>query len=218
MNRTVRFRFAPLVSLALLACGPEQVTIQVTIPDDAGVEAPLPGVRLVLVPYNRDSILQVLENRAPSTRPSTTGLDSLFQLFRDPFNAYLTASRRMREDSTAETAAAAERARQELARVRAQVSPGIDSLRARIAAWEDTAFAAYDSITASLVTRGRPAVIDSTRSDGWTTVTVPGKGWWITARAINLQDPNTEWYWNVPATGDTVRLSPQNGRARPRFR
>lgn len=178
----------------------------------------MPGVRLVLVPYNRDSILKVLENRAPSPRPSTTELDSLFQAFREPFNAYLTASRRRREDSTAETVAAAEHARQELARVRALVSPRADSLRTRIAAWEDTAFAAYDSITASLVRRGQPAVIDSTRADGWATVTVPGRNWWITARAINLQDPNTEWYWNVPAAGDTIRLSPQNGRARPRFR
>lgn len=218
MNRTALFRSVPWVTLALLACGPDQISIQVMIPDDAGVEAPLPGARLVLVPYNRDSILQVLENRAPSPRPSTTELDSLFQAFREPFNAYLTASRRLREDSTAGTVAAAERARQELARVRALVSPRADSLRTRIAAWEDTAFAAYDSITASLVRRQQPAVIDSTRADGWATVTVPGKNWWITARAINLQDPNTEWYWNVPAAGDTIRLSPQNGRARPRFR
>lgn len=218
MKRTALFRSVPLVTLALLACGPDQISIQVMIPDDAGVEAPLPGARLVLVPYNRDSILQVLENRAPSPRPNTAELDSLFQAFREPFNAYLTASRRLREDSTAETVAAAERARQDLARVRALVSPRADSLRARIAAWEDTAFAAYDSITASLVRRGKPAVIDSTRADGWTTVTVPGKNWWITARAINLQDPNTEWYWNVPAAGDTIRLTPQNGRARPRFR
>lgn len=218
MKRTALFRSVPLVALALLACGPDQISIQVMVPDDAGVEAPLPGARLVLVPYNRDSILQVLENRAPSPRPSTTGLDSLFQAFREPFNAYLTASRRLQEDSTAETVAAAERARRDLARVRALVSPRADSLRARIAAWEDTAFAAYDSITASLVRRGKPAVIDSTRADGWATVTLPGKHWWITVRAINLQDPNTEWYWNVPAAGDTIRLTPQNGRARPRFR
>jgi hypothetical protein len=205
--------------LAALACGgPDQISIQVVIPDEAGVEAPVPGARVVLVPYNRDSLLKVLENRAPSPRPSTTELDSLFQLFREPFNAYLAASRRLRDDSTAETAAAAERARQELARVRMAVSPRIDSLRARIAAWEDTAFAAYDSITASLVRRGQQAVIDSTRADGWTRVTVPASGWWVTARAINLQDPNTEWYWNVPATGDTIRLTPRNGRPRPRFR
>ena len=210
------FHSLPLV--ALLACGPDQASIQVVIPDEAGAEAPVRGVRLVLVPYNRDSILQVLENRAPSPRPSTTELDSLFQAFREPFNAYLSASRRLREDSTAETAAAAESARQELARVRARISPRADSLRARIAAWEDTAFASYDSITASLVRRGQPAVIDSTRADGWTTVTVPGKGWWVTARAINVQDPNTEWYWNVPAAGDTIHLSSRNGRPRPRFR
>jgi hypothetical protein len=218
VNRTAIFRFVPLVSLALLACGSDQVTVQVIVPDDAGVEAPVPGVRLLVVPYNRDSILQALENRAPSPRPSTSELDSLFQAFRGPFNAYLTASRRLREDSTPAAAAAAEEARQALARVRKQVTPRADSIRARIAAWEDTAFASFDSITGALIYRGKPAVVDSTRSDGWATVPVPGKRWWLTARAINLQDPNTEWYWNVPVTGDTIRLTPQNGRTRPRFR
>lgn len=188
------------------------------MPDDAGVETPVPGVRLLIVPYNRDSLLQVLENRAPSPRPSTTELDSLFQVFREPFNAYLAASRRLQQDSTPAAKAAAERARQELARVRASVGPRIDSLRARVSAWEDTAFRAYDSITARLVRRGKDPVVDSTRGSGWTTVTVPGAGWWLTARALNPRDPNTEWYWNVPAAGDTIRLTAANGRARPRFR
>jgi hypothetical protein len=32
-----------------------------------------------------------------------------------------------------------------------------------------------------------------------------------------VTDPNAEWYWNVPVQGDSLILSPENGRRRPRY-
>lgn len=251
--RTVFARSLPLLVVMLAACGGDQVTIQVTIPDQNGVETPVPGVRFIILPYDRDSILQVLEQRAPSPRPSTARLDSLFQAFREPFTSYLRLSAdrdrlqatqdtlaarleglgrdtpeyqaqyaRFQEvrDSLDRVAAQAERARQLLDQTRRTVMPEADSLRSRIAAWEDTAYQAYDSITARLAgpLARADAITDSTRADGWATVALKSGDWWVYARAINVQDPNAEWYWNIRIEGDTVRLRPSNGRSRPRFK
>jgi hypothetical protein len=223
------------------------VSIQVTIPDQAGVETPVPGVRLTLLPYDRDSLIKVLENRAPSPRPSTARLDSLLQQFRDPLTSYLRVSwdvqrltalvdttrarnpgsgqdesalmlRRL-EDSLTALTAARETARQTLAKERERLQPDIEKLRAAVRAWEDTAFRTYDSITASITSgTGDDAVSDSTMADGWSRVKLPRKGpWWVYARAVNVLDPNAEWYWNVLIAGDSVHLSPRNGRSRTRF-
>lgn len=244
--RTFLLRLLPLALPVVAACSAGKVSIQVTIPDQAGVETPVPGVRLTLLPYDRDSLLQVLENRAPSPRPSTARLDTLFQQFRAPFEAYLQASlaaRRLQalvdtararggnvqgevgntlrrlEDSLATLTQAAEKARKDLAVARERLQPGIDSLRSRIRAWEDTAYRAYDSISAAITSGvGHDAASDSTRADGWASVKLPRKGpWWVYARAVNVQDPNAEWYWNIKVAGDTVRLSSGNGRSRTRF-
>jgi len=229
----VLLRLLPgIVLVAVAACGPDRVSIQVTIPDQAGVETPLPGARLTLLPYDRDSMLTVLENRASSPRPSTARLDSLLQLFRDPLTRYLRVSsevqrltaradtaRALLEDSLATLTAAQEAARQTLAKARQRLQPDIESLLAGVRAWEDTAFRTYDSITASITSgTGDDAVSDSTLADGWSRVKLPRKGpWWVYVRAVNVNDPNAEWYWNVRITGDTVRLSPRNGRSRTRF-
>jgi hypothetical protein len=250
MPRTGLVRLLPGLLLALTACGPDLVAIRVTIPDEAGIETPVPGARLVVLPYDRDSILGALERQAATPRPSTSRLDSLFQSFRTPFNTFLSLSRsaeRLRpardslrrqldatprdaeayarlyaafqslDDSVSRQAGDLERARKALGDVRVRIQPEVDSLSARITAWEDTAFRAYDSITRS-VARRRGPVTDSTLADGWVTVRVTDGRWWVYARAINIQDPNAEWYWNVPLEGDTVRLGPSNGRARPRFK
>ena len=223
------------------------MSIQVTIPDQAGVETPVPGVRLTLLPYDRDSLLTVLENRAPSPRPGTARLDTLLAQFRDPLTSYLRVSAEVQrlsiqidstrarnpgaaqgeaavtlrrlEDSLATLTTARETARQALAKARERLQPDIERLSARVRAWEDTAFRTYDSITASITSgTGDDAVSDSTMADGWSRVKLPRKGpWWVYARAVNVLDPNAEWYWNVRITGDTVRLSPQNGRSRTRF-
>lgn len=213
---------AGFIILALGACGSPDVVIEASIPDDTGTLTPLAGARLVFLPYDRDSLIQVLENRAPSTRPSGAKLDSLFDAFRAPFNEYLrlSAAQSRATDSTAKKAIqdSAARARTVLDATRSRLEPAIDSERARIRAWEDIAFRAYDSIGGALVRSSlRDAVVDSTRSTGRVRVRLKRGAWWVTARAVNIQDPNREWYWNVRVEGDTVRLNPSTGRARPRL-
>ena len=66
--------------------------IRASLPGINGVSAPAPGVPVVALPYDRDSVLAALESRAPSPRPSTTLLDSLFARFRAPFAAYAEIS------------------------------------------------------------------------------------------------------------------------------
>lgn len=210
--------------MALGACGPSEVVIEAAIPDETGTLTPLAGARLVLLPYDRDSLIAVLENRAPSGRPPGARLDSLFDGFREPFNAYMRVSAALARLGPADSVArrtleqSAARARDALGAARTRLGPTIDSERARIRAWEDTALRAYDSIGGDIVRRSlRDPIVDSTRSNGRTRVRLKRGEWWVTARAVNIQDPNREWYWNVRVTGDTVRLNPTTGRARPRL-
>lgn len=56
-----------------------------------GGEAPVPHLKLVALPYDRDSVLASLEAGAPA-RPHTRELDSLFALWREPFVAYSRAT------------------------------------------------------------------------------------------------------------------------------
>ena len=215
---------AGFIAAALGACGSGDIVIEAAIPNEDGTLTPLAGARLVLLPYDRDSLIRVLENRAPSARPSGARLDSLFDEFREPFNAYLRVSAALSRLAPADSATrrtlqdSAGRARVALDAARARLSPAIDSERARIRAWEDTALRAYDSIGGDIVRRSvRDPIVDSTRSNGRTRIRLKGREWWVTARAVNIQDPNREWYWNVRVTGDTVRLDPRTGRARPRL-
>ena len=69
----------------------------------------------------------------------------------------------------------------------------------------------YDSIGAFLVRRSyRDAIVDSTRWDGRVRIKLKRGAWWVTARAVNVLDPNREWYWNVRVSGDTIRLDPKS--------
>jgi hypothetical protein len=210
------------IALVLGACRGGVVVIEATIPDETGALTPLAGARLVFLPYDRDSVIQVLENRAPSARPSMARLDSLFDAFRAPFNEYLrlSASLARSTDTTARRAIqdSVTRARGVLSATRDRLEPSIDSERIRIRAWEDTAFRTYDSIGGLLVRKSyRDAIVDSTRSNGRVRLKLKRGVWYVTARAVNVQDPNREWYWNLRVEGDTVRLTPSTGRARPRL-
>lgn len=59
------------------------------------MDAPLAHLRLVALPYDRDSLLRVLEARSPRPVALTRPMDSLFQLFRGPFTAYAAAAYRI---------------------------------------------------------------------------------------------------------------------------
>jgi hypothetical protein len=108
--------------------------------------------------------------------------------------------------------------RAELDRARAAFVTRSESLRAAIRHWEDSTYAGYDSITDALAAqRHREPVTDTTGADGWAHFTLREGPWWIYGRSWDATDPNAEWYWNVPASSDTILLSSRTGRRRPRY-
>jgi hypothetical protein len=122
------------------------------------------------------------------------------------------------DDSLAAARTATERARQALDRARAEFAERGDPLRARIRHWEDSTYRGYDSITRSLAARRRQDPrTDTTGADGWARFTLPPGDWWIYGRSWDATDPNTEWYWNVPVTDDTLLLTSRTGRQRRRY-
>jgi hypothetical protein len=244
---------ASLVALAgLTGCErPRDVAVRVSIPGPDSVETPVTGVGLVALPYNRDSVLTALQERAATPRPDTTALDSLFRAFQAPFANYTASiqrSERVRDslerlrvaldsmprntpeyreqyaafsrldDSLAAARTATERARQALDRARTEFAERGDPLRARIRHWEDSTYRGYDSITRGLAARRRQDPrTDTTGADGWARFTLPPGDWWIYGRSWDATDPNTEWYWNLPVTDDTLLLTSRTGRQRRRY-
>ena len=214
-----------VVLILVAACRPRTATIQASIPDWDDVAGPVPGLVVSFLPYNRDSILAALEGRA-DPRPHTRELDSLFQSFRTPFVGFLKAKARLDQlkaagapaDSVAGAVRAVDTARAALEQAREQWWPAMATYRAGVRQWEDSTYRDYSLITRSMGERvfANP-VSATTDSLGWTTITLTNGRWWATARAIDPADPNREWYWNVAITSDTVFLSPQTGRRRPRY-
>lgn len=222
----------------------------VTVPDLTGRETPLPGIIVTALPYDRDSILALLERRAAGPRPHTRTLDSLFQAFKGPFLAFaktawqvdrlqrrrdslvtqrehaasdaargeLLARQRNVEDSLRLLNPELERQRTDLAVARDTLWPRMEQLRADVGRWESTAYAGYDSVL-RVSTRGRfrEGLSDTTDATGWAHLVLPSGRWWISTRSPDPQDPNAEWYWNLPAGADTLRLSPANARHLSRY-
>ena len=225
--------------------------MQVLVPDLNGVDTPLPGIEVTALPYNRDSLLAALESRAPSGRPHTRELDTLFQAFRGPFLAFARAAGqveqtiRVRDSLSARRAALApdspargelelrilrladsvrrltpalERARTALGAARDTLWPRIERLQAEIRAWEHSIYAGSDTIHARLLRdRLRFPVSDTTDATGWASLVLPSGRWWILARSPDPQDPNALWYWNLPVSGDSLRLDRATGRHLQRY-
>jgi hypothetical protein len=241
-----------LLALGLAACDrPKDVAVRVSIPGPDSVATPVAGAGLIALPYDRDSVLHALAAAAPTPRPSTAELDSLFHRFRTPFSEYASANfeaeklrgglagLKARLDSLPRNApeyrtlyarfgqqssalAEAEKreqvARKALDTARATFIARSDTLRARVRKWEDSTYQGYDSIVRGIArARGRTAVTDTTGPDGWAHFKLQGGPWWIYARSWDATDPNTEWYWNVKVTGDTVLLSERSGARRPKY-
>ncbi len=221
------------------------------MPDLSGVETPLPGIEVAALPYDRDSVLAALEQRAPTGRPNTQQLDSLFQAFREPFLRFSRAAwhveqaQRRRDTLAARRDVAApgtpgrrelelalqraddslrrlkpllEQTRSLLATARDTLWPRIERLRRDVRRWEHSTYAGYDTIVRGVVqNRLRMGFADTTDATGWARLELSGTRWWIYARSPDPQDPNAQWYWNVPATADTLRLRPATGRHLPRY-
>jgi hypothetical protein len=81
----------------LAACEQRKVEVRASLPGLDGMEAPVAHLAFVVLPYDRDSILALLEKAAPTPRPHTRQLDSLFALWREPFTRYARASYRAQE-------------------------------------------------------------------------------------------------------------------------
>ena len=229
----------------------EHVAVRVSIPDPTTVETPAAGVGVVALPYDRDSVLASLEERAGSPRPHTAALDSMFARFRGPFTAYtgisyaeselrdslrniqlrldslssaisdrsaLSALQRRMTDSLSKTTERARQARVALDRARTEFLGRSESLRTAVRQWEDSTFRGWDSIVQGLArAQRRQPVTDTTDATGWAQFTLDPGRWWIYAQAWDISDPNSKWYWNVPADRDTVLLNSRSGKRQPRY-
>jgi hypothetical protein len=83
-------RWLIVVVLALAACsgGGREVQVEVNIPGPDSVDTPLAHLTLVALPYDRDSVLRVLQGDRQRPPVVVAQLDSLYARFRKPFGAY----------------------------------------------------------------------------------------------------------------------------------
>jgi hypothetical protein len=147
-----------------------------------------------------------LRLRLDSLPRASATYDSLYRDFTRLTDSVATARDRRRDGL------------EELAIARASMGFRIDSLRQLMSGWEDSTYRGYDSITKALGSGlGNAPIADSTGADGRVTIRLPAGRWWIYARSWDAWDPNSEWYWNVPATGDRLVLDRSNGRRLPRY-
>jgi hypothetical protein len=130
----------------------------------------------------------------------------------------LAAAHRRITDSLARTAQRAQRARAALDRARTEFLSRSEPLRAAVRQWEDSTYRGWDSIVEELARAQRRApVTDTTDATGWAQFTLAPGQWWIYAQAWDTSDPNSKWYWNVPADRDTVLLTSRTARRQPRY-
>jgi hypothetical protein len=153
----------------------------------------------------RDSLLR-LQRRVDSLAPDA------------PDRGELIAQRNRLTDSLRRTSARATQARSALDRARAEFVSRSESLRAAVRLWEDSTYDGWDSIVEGLAReQRRHPVTDTTDATGWAQFTLAPGRWWIYAQAWDTSDPNSKWYWNLPADRDTILLSSRNGRRQPRY-
>jgi hypothetical protein len=191
-----------------------EATADTPRPDTTALDSLFRAFRLPFVTYT--GTVQRTERLRDSLDRLRTRLDSLPRNTPEYREQYAGFSRLT--DSLAAAQRRTERARQGLDRARAEFIDRSESLRARIRHWEDSTYRGYDSITRNLAARRRQDPrTDTTGGDGWARFQLPGGDWWIYGRSWDATDPNAEWYWNLPVTGDTVLLSSRTGRQRRRY-
>lgn len=111
-----------------------------------------------------------------------------------------------------------ESTRRQLSAARDTLWPRIEQLEGEVRRWEHSTYAGYDTIVRAMVRdRLRMGLTDTTDATGWASLTLSPGRWWIYARALDAQDPNATWYWNLPVAADTLRLTPATGRLLPRY-
>ena len=183
-------------------------------PNTAALDSLFRAFRVPFASYT--GTLQRTERLRDSLDLLRTQLDSLPRNTPEYRELYAGFSRL--DDSLTAAQKRTERARQSLDRARAVFIDRSESLRAAIRHWEDSTYRGYDSITRNLASRRRQeALTDTTGGDGWARFRLPPGEWWIYGRSWDATDPNAEWYWNLPVTGDTLLLSSRTGRQRRRY-
>lgn len=197
-----------LVALALLqACRPAGTVVIVTSAAADGRPEPVALTPLVILPYDRDSVAQAL-GAAGRSRPDTTELIRLLDSLRHAYAGIgaLPAERRAPAQARFD-------------RLRQTLTPKLDSLRLVQQAWRAEVYGGYDTLTLALTHRlMRDPFADTTDVHGMAVIRPKMSGpWWVTVSTWDVTDPYSEWYWNVPLTGDTVRLTPANARRRTRI-
>ena len=196
-----------LIALGLAACRPSGTVVVMTSSDAAGRSIPASSMPLVILPYDRDSVADALAAKGPP-RPDTLPAARLIDSLRAAYRATL-------DGSGPERAAAKAR----FDRLRDALTPRLDSLRQVQQAWSAQVYGGYDTLTLGLIHRLlRDPFTDTTDAHGIAMVRPPNGGpWWVTVATWDATDPYADRYWNLPLTGDTLRLTPANARRRTRF-
>jgi hypothetical protein len=151
-----------------------------------------------------------------SLRKIQVRLDSVTSA--SPARSELSAAQRRITDSLRRITQRAGQARVVLDRARTEFLTRSESLRTAVRQWEDSTYRGWDSIVEGLArAERREPVTDTTDATGWAQFTLAPGRWWIYAQAWDTSDPNSKWYWNVPADRDTVLLNSRSGKRLPRY-
>ena len=135
-----------------------------------------------------------------------------------PEHTTLSAHYARLTDSLVRVGRRARQARAALDHARADFVARSESLRTAVRHWEDSTYRGYDSMVESLArAQRREPVTDTTDATGWAHFTLAPGAWWIHGQAWDTSDPNSQWYWNIPADADTILASSRTGRRRPRY-
>lgn len=199
---------AGLAALASLGCSQPTTVVIVELPGAGGRVVPVAEQAMVLLPYDRDSITARLSAAWPAPRPDTLPLALLLDSLSGAYARFVAAPPARRDAE-----------RRAMESLRTVLEPRIAVLRSAQHAWQDSAWRSYDSVTFALIRRlARDPFADTTDAHGTARVTPPRLGpWWVTMTAWDRSDPYTEWYWNVPLAGDTLRLTTANAAHRRRY-
>jgi len=198
----MRRALLPLLFLAT-ACSEPATTVTLSVGG-----APIKGEELVVLPYDRDSVVADLTAKAASPQPDAAPLVALLDSLRQAYASLAAAPMNGK--------VAAQRA---FDRRKGVLDAKISALREAQHEWRESAYRTYDSVTFRLIRDlARDPFTDTTDATGTATIR-PKRGgpWWVTVTAWDPDDPFSEWYWNARLTGDTLRLTTENARRRPRI-
>lgn len=203
----IRSRGWLVFAVGLAACRPSGTVVVLTTTDAAGRPVPMASMPIVILPYDRDSVAEALTAAGaprPDTLPEARLLDSLR-------GAYRATLGRTGPEQVA--------AKARFDRLRMALAPRLDSLRLLQQGWRAAVYGGYDTLTLALTHRLlRDPFADTTDTRGIAVVRPKNDGrWWVTVATWDATDPYADRYWNLPLTGDTLRLTPQNAQRRTRF-